>query len=600
MLLHQQHLRVPAPPPSHGHIYVALDLLLEVPSSDVWSLPQVCGVGCYCGPMVFTVATLFGDMSVARFHCPCVGLSGCQNGSGNRLTKPSLITHLRDRHCSGEATHTLRSKCRYGNGSDFVSPPNSGDGVVQFVLYDLTKPQVPSCPEQLDHVGNEEESIVNAIRSWGMSGGSLQLFRETLAESSPTLTDADDEDIDLGERNIKQCKRKISDGHYTTAVRVLSSSDVAPYGDATLEDLKTKHPFKHAPSLPHLPFDHLHLIASPTMVLDRIKSFPRGMSCRRDGLRAQHLIDCLSGSAVAVSDELVSSIAQVVNLFLDGSCPKMLGEYIASAPLTLLVKTGGGIRPIDVGTVWRSLVSKVSALMISHSLDGYLDDLQFGVRGVRKKSRGYVMRGLVFDGTIVGDTLVVGKVLKLIMKDGPQYGLHLNVDKTEIFWLKEDPRSRLKGVFSSNIDRPSHGGKLLDGPLLVQWFFVGDIYGDHAVSCAGIIADMLLYSWDGGVDVCVNLTGSSPLTQTELADFVPSRAVIDVAQRKHGKYMNKCAAIGYGFLPFSFSSLGELEAGAVTLLERIWKFSITQDIGAGAAVHIFNRISFAIAKGVGA
>ncbi|GKA71076.1 hypothetical protein Tco_0777215 [Tanacetum coccineum] len=142
--------------------------------------------------------------------------------------------------------------------------------------------------------------------------------------------------------------------------------------------------------------------------------------------------------------------------------------------------------------------------------------------------------------------------------------------------------------------------------------FVGDIYGDHVVSCIGIIsikhrhnvvrytlvnicyrygisagkevdigldrgrdkslrpADMLLYSWDGGLD------------------------------RKRGKYMAKCAAIGYGFLPFSFSSLGELEADAVTLLKRIWKFSMTQDIGARVAVHIFNKINFAITKGVGA
>ncbi|GJY06715.1 hypothetical protein Tco_0373769 [Tanacetum coccineum] len=172
--------------------------------------------------------------------------------------------------------------------------------------------------------------------------------------------------------------------------------------------------------------------------------------------------------------------------------------------------------------------------------------------------------------------------------------------------------------------------------------FSGDIYEDHDVSCAGIIgikhrhnvvrdtlvdicyhsgisagkevdigldggrdkplrpADMLLYSWDGGLDVCVDLTGSSPLTQTGMVDFVPGQAVIDAAQRKRGKYMSKCAAIGYGFLPFSFSSLGELEADAVTLLKRIRKFSMTQDIGARAAAHIFNRIGFAIAKGVGA
>nr|GEX63050.1 retrovirus-related Pol polyprotein from transposon TNT 1-94 [Tanacetum cinerariifolium] len=76
--------------------------------------------------------------------------------------------------------------------------------------------------------------------------------------------------------------------------------------------------------------------------------------------------------------------------------------------------------------------------------------------------------------------------------------------------------------------------------------------------------DMLLYSWDGGLDVCVDLTGSSPLTQTRMTDFVPGHVVIDAAQR-------------------------ELEADAVSLLKRIKKFSMTQDIGARTAVYIFNR-----------
>ncbi|GJU65888.1 hypothetical protein Tco_1247723 [Tanacetum coccineum] len=597
------------------------------------------------------------------------------------------------------------------------------------------------------------------------------------------------------------------------AVRVLSSSGVSPYNDATLGDLKTKHPFKPHPLLPHISIDHHHLIASPAVVLDRIKSFPRGTSCGRDGLRAQHLMDCLSGAAVAIFDE--------------------------------------------------RLVSKVSAIMIGHSLDGYLNGLQFGV-GVAGESeailhsvnrliealgddvglsmllmdfknafnlvdREVVLRevrlrcpaishwirdsfGLSLhawyldDGTIIGDTMVVGKVLELIMKDGPGCGLHLNVDKTEIFWPKEDPRSRsavaktiglmdaiakindpqcellllrsCTGIsrlyftmricpprvfesaqrsfdvaLRSSLERivtasgPGFGewqrrlatlpfafeglgfysagdvlnyaflasrlqsaslqtmllrhtgivspGPIFDDALSVfntymetglmsntseiaapklikkmadiyftrvtknaesifslsprqmalwtsqmedhtsDWLrtvpisglgqtmnalfrlfkgFCWDIYGDHAVSCAGIIgikhrhnvvrdtlvdicyrsgistgkevdigldegrdkplrpADMLLYSWDGGLDVCVDLTGSSPLTQTGMVDFVPGRAVIDAAQRKHD---------------------------AVTLLKRIRKFFMTQDIEARAAVHIFNRISFAIAKGVG-
>ncbi|GKD20519.1 hypothetical protein Tco_1222222, partial [Tanacetum coccineum] len=163
----------------------------------------------------------------------------------------------------------------------------------------------------------------------------IKLSRETLAESSYTLSDVNDEDLDLGERNIKQL--------------------MLPF-----EDLKTNHPFQPAPSLPYISIDHHPLIASSTVVLDRIKSFPRGTSCERDGLRAQHLTDW--------------------------NCPKMLGKYIGSVPLTPLVKPSGGICLIIVGTIRRRLVSKVSAIMIDHSLDGYLECLQFGV-GVSRRSK---------------------------------------------------------------------------------------------------------------------------------------------------------------------------------------------------------------------
>ncbi|GJS87973.1 hypothetical protein Tco_0770609 [Tanacetum coccineum] len=516
-------------------------------------------------------------------------------------------------------------------------------------------------------------------------------------------------------------------------------------------------------------------MAPPGVVLDMIKSFPRGTSCGRDGLRAQHLIDYLSGAAVAISDEVIASITQVVNLFLDGKCLKMLGEYIASALLTPLVKPGGGIHPIAVDIVWRRLVSKIKDSFSLSLHAWYLDD-----------------------GIIIGDTLVVGKP-------------------------NEDPRSRLMGVFPPIIARPLHGVKLLGGPVSVdfnfsgglvlkrvaksielmdvvaklndpqcellllracagisklyfamrtcspqvferaqhsfdaalcsslerivtasgpgfgnwQWrlailsfsyeglgvysagdvlsyvflasrlqsaslqtkllrhfdivssglafdnalnafnvkmeigllsnpneiaasklmkkladiyftsvtqmaestfylstqqmalwksqmedhtsywlkvvqisglgqtmngrtyrVFMGDIYGDHAVSCAGIVGIKHRHNVlrDTLVDICYRSEissgkevdiglGSSPLTQTGMVDFMLGRAMLEAAQRKRVKYEAKCADIRYGFLPFLFSSFGELEKDTVTLLKRIRKFSVAQDNLEHACYH---------------
>ncbi|GKE46077.1 hypothetical protein Tco_1477335 [Tanacetum coccineum] len=141
--------------------------------------------------------------------------------------------------------------------------------------------------------------------------------------------------------------------------------------------------------------------------------------------------------------------------------------------------------------------------------------------------------------------------------------------------------------------------------------FAGDIYGDHAVLCAGIIGIKHHHNVvrDTLVDICFRSgisagkevdIGLDEGSDKPLRPYVTLLAVIDAAQRKRDKYMAKCATIGYEFLPFSFSSLGELEADVLTLLKRIRKFFMAQDIGARAAVHIFNRISFAIAKEVGA
>ncbi|GKD98224.1 hypothetical protein Tco_1382121 [Tanacetum coccineum] len=61
------------------------------------------------------------------------------------------------------------------------------------------------------------------------------------------------------------------------------------------------------------------------------------------------------------------------------------------------------------------------------------------------------------------------------MEDGPCRGLHLNVDKTKVFWPKEDSRSRFAGVFSPNIAQLLHGVKLLGGPASADFDFSSEL-----------------------------------------------------------------------------------------------------------------------------
>lgn len=179
--------------------------------------------------------------------------------------------------------------------------------------------------------------------------------------------------------NLRLCRNKMRNGLYTTAIRTLNSSGVAPHCASTLNELRNKHPSTAPPLIPSEPIVQEAFSASKELVLGLLKSFPKGTSCGRDVLRAQHLLDALSGAAAAISDELISVFTDVVNLLLAGKCPSVLGIYISSAPLTPLMKPWGGLRPIFVGTIWRRLVSKVATTHIGKVMHPYLFDYQFGV-----------------------------------------------------------------------------------------------------------------------------------------------------------------------------------------------------------------------------
>ncbi|XP_026392581.1 uncharacterized protein LOC113287919 isoform X1 [Papaver somniferum] len=179
--------------------------------------------------------------------------------------------------------------------------------------------------------------------------------------------------------NIQACKKKINFGHFTAVIRVLFSDGIAPATSETLHDLQQKHPFARPPIVPADDITTPSLDVDATLVLFALKSFPKGTSCARYGLRDQHLLDAMSGTTAAVDDDLLQSIAGVVNLWLTGLCPPILGEYVANALLIPLLKPGGGLRPTAVGTIWRRLCSKLAASVACKHITSYLGTHQFGV-----------------------------------------------------------------------------------------------------------------------------------------------------------------------------------------------------------------------------
>ena len=56
-----------------------------------------------------------------------------------------------------------------------------------------------------------------------------------------------------------------------------------------------------------------------------------------------------------------------------------LAEFVASAPLTPLLKPDNGIRLIAVGTIWGRLVSKAVMKGVGKDMSKYFNDFQFGV-----------------------------------------------------------------------------------------------------------------------------------------------------------------------------------------------------------------------------
>ena len=112
--------------------------------------------------------------------------------------------------------------------------------------------------------------------------------------------------------------------------------------------------------------------------------------------------------------------------------------------------------------------------------------------------------------------------------------------------------------------------------------------------------DLLLYNWLHGKDTCVDVTGSSPFVGTEDSSWVPGASLANAAEHKRKKYTAKCEHNVYKFIPFVFSTFGELGEDTLDLFSRIVSCSLSNIDSTWSRAYIFQTLAFCIQKGMGA
>ena len=198
--------------------------------------------------------------------------------------------------------------------------------------------------------------LKSCLKIWQSQGGIIKLWEEI--QGLPAHSSTSNSPSISTTRALHWARL----GRLGNAIKAMSSSGVAdPEDELVQAEILKRHPKGPVLLDADLPDLTPAITVTDHLVLKALKAFPKGSSPGGFQLRAQHLLDAVSGFTAPVSQDCLHQLTCLVNFLLFGKAPRLMAPWLCGAPITALHKKNGGVRPIAVCETIRRLVSRVVA-----------------------------------------------------------------------------------------------------------------------------------------------------------------------------------------------------------------------------------------------
>ena len=115
---------------------------------------------------------------------------------------------------------------------------------------------------------------------------------------------------------------------------------------------------------------------SPDMIRKAVSNFSPASGAPASGLRPSHLQEAMR---LASGDHLLSLLAEVVQLLLQGRVTLTVVPWLCGASLMALRKPSGALRPFALGETLRRVTSKIALELMGSKIQNVLEPNQIGV-----------------------------------------------------------------------------------------------------------------------------------------------------------------------------------------------------------------------------